>query len=303
MAEELSEKWRDFQAAVYRRAEQLTLPYSHKRQPIPLSKLVAAQRVTRVEFDEMATDGGLLLHDDGFEIHVACESNQIDQFRAYFLCGDDHLLPPKARFTIAHELTHTFLYDLRPKRPKSRVGRHRSEHESLERTCNRGAARLLLPERLFEREFKSFPMLDAKFLRDFAKQMRVSPVTLVRRLKLSAAWAVQRVGAIYVSRDGRADAICAAALDTELSVLLPGIKYGADIQIIVKSSFSSELSGDSGTAAGGAEWPSGPNRVRQELVLTYACVAKEPLGYLITIQCLGRLQTTNTPLTDPAPDR
>ena len=123
MVEGLSPKWREFQQAVYRRADQLTQPYSNARRPIPLSKLVHMQRIARVKFDEMAVDGGLIVNDDGFEVHVSCNRSEIDVFARIFMAAKTICYRQSCTHNRARDGPY-LLYQSRAPAPKSLVGRH-----------------------------------------------------------------------------------------------------------------------------------------------------------------------------------
>src|SRR5205823_13085544 len=96
--------------------------------PIDLKRIAASRAVRRIEFRPLLTHGGLAVRNDGFIIYVRCNTAQNADLTARFAKdGTGGSLPTamarRARFTIAHEIAHTFFYDIRrmPPQPKTQV--------------------------------------------------------------------------------------------------------------------------------------------------------------------------------------
>jgi hypothetical protein len=126
---------------------------------------------------------------DGFEILVQCDSWEGEELTERWKAdGTGSGLPAKirnrARFTVAHEIAHTFFYDLSatPPRPIIRV-EHGAAARSLEHACNRAASVMLLPEIALLRDFRDMDWLDPESLARMADKTVVSKVALVERLR------------------------------------------------------------------------------------------------------------------------
>jgi hypothetical protein len=192
----------------------------------------------------------------------------------------------KVRFTIAHEIAHTFLYDLRTMRsPVS--GHHPKELASLERTCNQGAARLLVPESLLSRALMTAPSLDARGLTRIAAGFRVSTQCLVHRLQRSTAWAeTGRVALVTIEKAG-VQRICASAMDGPARLLFPRIDYDADLSLFARA--------DSLILFGGPENSVEihvPSRIAaqvasQRCIITCEQLSSEPRTFFVVIARLG----------------
>jgi hypothetical protein len=77
--------------------------------PTALGAMAREQRIKRVEFRPLLVEGGLIVESDGFIMMVRCDRDESDAFARSF-SGDETgaFLPPRQRFTIAHEIAHTF---------------------------------------------------------------------------------------------------------------------------------------------------------------------------------------------------
>ena len=130
--------------------------------PVDLNRIAATRSVQRIQFTPLFTDGGLAVRKDGFVIYVRCDTGQgFDLTGRLAEDGTGSTLPTtiarRARFTIAHEIAHTFFYDVRkmPPRPKTKID-GAATATKLELTCNRIAGLILLPETLMRQHFAEF---------------------------------------------------------------------------------------------------------------------------------------------------
>lgn len=157
--------------------------------PTNLLSIAKECGVEKIEFRPLLVDGAMCINRNGFSIYVRCEVGQADDLNEAFLSdGSGALLPGKirnrARFTIAHEIAHTFFYDLRETPPCLKVDVERpSSHMSLERTCDLAASVLLVPESVILDNIRKKDWLDPEVLAAFTKVGFLSRVALVRRLQ------------------------------------------------------------------------------------------------------------------------
>jgi hypothetical protein len=133
--------------------------------PFALAQLCG---VRTIKHQHMVPEGVLQVVDDGFEISLQDNfANQTGTAR-------------RQRFTLAHELIHTFYYD-RSARPP-RVLQGSAEEDKLERLCNLGAGQLLVPTMLLKKEGEGRIFSQASEIVDLAQKFDVSAEVVVRRL-------------------------------------------------------------------------------------------------------------------------
>lgn len=92
----------------------------------------------------------------------------------------------RLRFTMAHEVCHTFFYELVPELKFPTCGR--DEHE--ERLCNFGAATMLIPSTSLKRRAAALSIC-LESLRDLAESFSVSLSTMALRLESMGLWQCQ----------------------------------------------------------------------------------------------------------------
>ena len=188
MAKRNRNLWRVRRRSAVQSAERLVATTA-KSVPVNLLQVGAHRGVKKIEFAQLLTDGGLAVCDDGFMIYVRCDAGEDADLTARFAGdGTGGTLPGsvvcRARFTIAHEIAHTFFYDLRstPPRPKTEVTDGLSAAR-LEIACNEIAGLLVIPESVMESNLSELDRIRPKDLRALADKAIVSPQTLIRRFK------------------------------------------------------------------------------------------------------------------------
>src|SRR5437016_14630956 len=107
--------------------------------PIDPTKIAPLCAVLSVEYRPMIPEGVLTPVPGGFKIYL--QSNFAQQ-------GNKR----RSRFTLAHELVHSFFYDLNGGVPKPLKGSPRGER--LETLCHIGASQILLPDALLKQQLK-----------------------------------------------------------------------------------------------------------------------------------------------------
>lgn len=178
-------KWPNIRRVAIEAAERLTRQTPDL--PIDLGAIAAQRSVKRVQFRQLLVTGGISVVHDGFVIYVGCDADKGKELTERFTTdGTGAGLPPlirvRARFTIAHEIAHTFLYNIKASPPTSKVSlKVPASLGSLEQTCNFVAGALLIPEWLLLRDFRNSDFLDPRELRGLAAKALVSGETLVRR--------------------------------------------------------------------------------------------------------------------------
>ena len=207
--------------------------------PIDLNRIAAHRAVRRIEFAPLLTDGGLAVRKDGFIIYVRCDFGKGANLTALFARdGTGRTLPEtirrRARFTIAHEIAHTFGYDQRRLPPAALFDvKTPTSVRSLEFICNRIAGTLLLPEWWLTRQFSSGDWLEPTRLSTLATNAVVSRETLTRQLRRISS-AIHPEGIITcVENQSSVPVIRAISRHYGFKELFPGAKTGASLRKLI----------------------------------------------------------------------
>lgn len=145
------------------------------RFPIDLTKLAVKRGIREIHFRPMPCDGAIEATAEGFVVQLNSDKDQ----RVPSAAVDSAALSPRQRFTLAHEIGHTFFYD-----GARRAVRPHPNPRLLESLCNQAAQILLLPEFLIAREIGVGRRFDSiEMARDLASSARVSPEVVLQRLE------------------------------------------------------------------------------------------------------------------------
>src|SRR2546430_3424177 len=172
-------------------ADQLGCIASGETFPVCLKAIAERRRVTSVDFVPMPVRAVLTTHPKGFRVFLKTEDAEqaTELRRRYDNENNGTPLPPKFRFSLAHELAHTLFYvlgtpDDRPKEIREfRAGGGKTVLEHLEKYCNRIAGHLLMPSPIFQREILKLKSLQPRDLLSFAEERAGASVeSVVTRL-------------------------------------------------------------------------------------------------------------------------
>jgi hypothetical protein len=168
-------------------AETLSCNAAKNQFPVLLHQLAERRRVTSVEFRPLLVDAMLTTHPEGFRILFNSNGEDPSEMQKRFQSeSPTQVMPSRLRFSFAHEVAHTFFYDLSDGPPKLakqfRSGGGRTELENLERNCDKLASQMLLPTPMLKAALKRMETISPRSLSEFAKQAGVSIEALVRRL-------------------------------------------------------------------------------------------------------------------------
>ena len=132
----------------------------------------------------------------------------------------------RERFSIAHELVHTFYYDSTESVPKPIKGSPKGR--ALEQLCHIGAGEILVPEPLLRQQATARgEIASAESVRELTKIFNVSADVMIRRLH--AAELVDDFAAILVeTKDGNKRSIRAACYSSKLLCHAARPKFGVD---------------------------------------------------------------------------
>jgi hypothetical protein len=231
--------------------------------------------------------GGIAVKEDGFVVYVKCERDQASRFKDLFYSDTDcgASLPNRTRFTIAHELAHTFFFDLSEKKPRSVVGSvPKSEFSWLETSCNEIAAHLLMPEIALRADAEN-TLLHSNAIVALAEKYRVSVEALLRRLNNSALWSRGQRGMALLFREKGMDfQIVAMTGDSHTRQLFP--------QAIPGGKIASVLGSLAAILQGGSDNELSFDLKDKELLhhcrMRCVPVSRRPYSFLVTLHREGR---------------
>lgn len=221
--------WDTWKGRVLSQGENLAKEYGGNSFPISLKQIANARKVKQVVFRPLLVDGCLTVIDGGFKIYVRCKKEMIEDLRARFDSEREAgPLPQRIRFTVAHEIAHTLLYDISRGRPKHRFRvEHYKRLNALELVCNKTAAEILLPTDLLRSEIMKSDPFNPNVLRGIADKAAVSGPMLVNRIKELGRW-LSEVGIVaYAEPDAGIFRIKAVGVPTALRRIFPAATRGS----------------------------------------------------------------------------
>jgi Zn-dependent peptidase ImmA (M78 family) len=181
-------RWPGLQSRARARVSEL-LERAEPCPPVLLRPLSERAGISRVQFRPILGDGALSIEAGSFVVHVNCAKADIAELeRAFYgVEAGGRGIPPRARFTIAHEVAHTLFYTHVDPLGTVVTGRQSRQLHKLESVCNDLAARMLVPERqlemLLSRETDSTVFFDPDLVMALAWQFAVSPEVAIGRLE------------------------------------------------------------------------------------------------------------------------
>jgi IrrE N-terminal-like domain len=125
-------------------------------------------------------------------------------FRIYLQNNFDHLsgIRLRERFTLAHELVHTFFYDVTGEKPRPAKGSPKGKR--LEYLCHAGAAQILVPDALLRDEvMRGGRVASIEGILKLASLFRVSVEVMMRRLHATELIDVEHFAAVLVDATKR----------------------------------------------------------------------------------------------------
>jgi hypothetical protein len=132
------------------------------------------------------TDGCVIVTRSGFQVYAACSKSDVPEYNERYTGegSGESFLPERTRFTLAHELGHTLLFDAVCGVPSPWISNTDDPKvlAALEKTCDGVAGRLLLPNTLVRKEIRQADLYDPRELRNLAVRAKVSTSVLVKRM-------------------------------------------------------------------------------------------------------------------------
>jgi len=197
-----SKKFEADVARLLEMVESRALFHSKKLAPTPLNPL-AHERSANVRFMPLPVPGCLCSTSSGFDIFVQTHVKDSKGFSEKFVSGNDNQLPVRHRFTIAHEIAHTYFYDLSKQPPSMQFPPNADkELRRMEKACDAIANRMLLPKLILEDFVKKNDPTDPNRLRELAGKSAVSPQVVVSAFGSSTGCLPHNSGIASVAHDG-----------------------------------------------------------------------------------------------------
>lgn len=166
--------------------------------PIDPRRLAPFCDVLDIENRPMVPEGVLAPVDGGFRMYL--QSN--------FAARPGNLV--RQRFTVAHELAHTFYFDRNGGVPKRK--KDAPTGQKLEALCHRGASQILIPEILIQQEIRARGRVtSARTILDLADVFGVSAEVMIRRLQALPSVVDDNFAAILVDAFGGTKQLIRAA--------------------------------------------------------------------------------------------
>ena len=186
--------------------------------PVDLQPLCELAGIQRVEYRPMIPEGVLSVVDGGFHLFIQ------DNF------DGRPGVSRRGRFTVSHEISHTFFYDASQSPPKRL--RRAPRGERLERLCNLGAADLLVPEFLLLKSAgPQEPLSRAEEVITLAENFDVSLEVILRQLQRFPKTCATDLAVVLVSPSREGDQLIKAAFhDAWLLAQTRKPKRGAQYQ-------------------------------------------------------------------------
>jgi hypothetical protein len=237
MTQGVCKDWNFWRSHIFKQAENLAELHGANSLPIPLKRIAEKRKVRRVIFRPLLVDGCLTITDDGFNIYVCCDKRESQEFATQFEAENSiGGLHSRTRFTIAHEIAHTFFFDLSSGRPKNRlIGDHQNTIRTLEKVCNQAAARMLLPTDLLRSEIRNLDIYDPAALRQLARKAAVSPQMLVNRMGELNYTLHEISGFAYAEYDGSVYRLKAIRMHSVLREIFSKAKAGSAVSDLISN--------------------------------------------------------------------
>jgi hypothetical protein len=170
--------------------------------PTDLIGVALARQVHTLDLRNMLLDGALESIEDGFKVYIydAKQEFVVPLTRSV-------LLDQRQRFTLAHEVGHTFFFDTQRARPAALPGI--PKYQDLERLCNLIGSEILVPEVCLRRYFQRRdprhrrPPLTIETVCGISEEFDVSVEVVIRRIARYPIWLHRIAPCSCSSRAGR----------------------------------------------------------------------------------------------------
>jgi hypothetical protein len=238
MTAKAANDWSYLRRKALEEAEALGTWSNSGRLPTSIRRIAEKQLVKGIQFTPLIVEGAISVEPDGFLISIRSDKEESGDLEKRLRSDPTgRKLSHRVRFTLAHEIAHTFFFDLKTQPPKNKINLEtpRTLH-TLETACHRVAGALLLPRRIFEKEFATKSLHRPDTLSEIARQAYISKSALVSRLSSLNASMLPR--AILASVSRKEDALIIEALWRHYSFreMFPELQQGMPFHLATRRS-------------------------------------------------------------------
>ena len=149
--------------------------------PFDVYRAAQLRRVKKIVNLPLSNDAVLLPVEGGFEIKLNIDDPNV-----------------RRRFSCAHEIAHTFFFDITESKPRRRYVRLGVDKQE-EQLCQQAAADLLMPQEVFSAAVKSIGPASLESMQTLGALFEVSLEALVKRIVKFGLWNVVVVGWKFMS--------------------------------------------------------------------------------------------------------
>lgn len=233
MREKAANDWPYLRRKALEEAETLGAWSNSGRLPTAIRRIAEKQLVKEIQFTPLLVEGAISVEVDGFLISIRSDERESKDLRERLRSDPTgRRLSHRVRFTIAHEVAHTFFFDLKTQPLKSKVNLENPKTlRTLETACHLIAGALLLPRHIFEKEFAAKNLHQPDTLSEIARAAWISKSALVSRFSSLNPAALPR--AILASVRRREDELVIEALWRHYSFreMFPKLRPGIPLRL------------------------------------------------------------------------
>lgn len=205
------------------------------RLPTAIRRIAEKQLVKDIQFTPLFVEGAISIDVDGFLISIRSDEHESKDFEERLRSDPTgRRLSHRVRFTLAHEIAHTFFFDLKTQPPKNKVNLENPKTlRTLETACQLIAGALLLPRQIFEKEFATKNLHCPDILSEIARAAWISKSALVSRFSSLGPAALPR--AILASVRRKEDEVVLEAVWRHYSFreMFPRLRQGMPLRSVI----------------------------------------------------------------------
>lgn len=205
-------------------AEHLAVQCSEGKFPISLPEIAKRRGIRLVEFRPLPVDGLLAFSHGGFCVFLnARDTNMAKKLADTWADEPRRTLPARARFTLAHEIAHTYLFEIKDGKPISKT---EASLDDIEPFCNAVAASLLMPKSILRGIAANWDLLEPSILRRICEVAVVSPEALIYRLSPVHDWINESIAVACISDNGSGFKVDHIVAHARITRSYPELKKG-----------------------------------------------------------------------------
>lgn len=210
--------------------------------PTPLATIAATRNIRQVSFRPLLVLGCLEVKGNDFCVNVFCTPSEASRYALSWTHEEGQAsLPGRVRFTIAHEIAHTFFFDNTTTPPTDLLASDDAKGlDEIEYCCEEIAAEVLLPTAVLHRKAteKDCNLMDPNSVRRLVRAAGVSARALVIQCQQNTDWFHDDGGICCVENIADGFRISAIALSPALhgpQGIFAGIRRGVPLRALIRN--------------------------------------------------------------------